>query len=106
MTGLLLAGQDQVQIGRGGVDRANREHQHGKKKAKVDRRSGRKIAHQPESHAAQVAPRKRVIRNMITAERNDAEITPASSSVGLSSCPPRRPRKYTPVIVSNAPANA
>ena len=34
-----------------------------------------------------------VSRNMIIAERNDAATMPASTSVALSSCPPRRPRK-------------
>ena len=34
-----------------------------------------------------------VIRKMMMAERNDAEMMPASSSVPLSSCPSRRPRK-------------
>ncbi len=34
-----------------------------------------------------------VIKNMMIAERNDAATIPASSSVALSSCPPRRPRK-------------
>ena len=34
-----------------------------------------------------------VIKNMTMADRNDAEITPPSSNVVLSSSPSRRPRK-------------
>src|SRR6266852_1133307 len=42
---------------------------------------------------------------MITAERNDAVMTPPSSNVLLSIRPSRLPRKYTAVIATDAPRN-
>ena len=55
MTGFLFAGEDEIQVGGSGVDRADGDDEQ-EKRASASRRGRRgEIAHQPEGHAAQVA---------------------------------------------------
>ncbi len=78
MHGLALAGEQDVQVGGGGQNRAGRgkEAAHQDPQQAVRQRNG-EIAHQPEGDSAEIAAGERGHQEHDVAERNDAVMMPA-----------------------------